>query len=40
MEPIRVYVGLDSADSVAARTDLAMRELERTGAWDRDVLVK
>ncbi|HEU4840121.1 MAG TPA: alpha/beta-hydrolase family protein, partial [Ilumatobacteraceae bacterium] len=39
VEPIRVYVGLDSADSVEARTDLAMRELERSGAFDRDVLV-
>jgi len=38
-EPIRVYVGLDSADSLAARVDLAVRELERTGAFDREVLV-
>lgn len=37
-EPIRVYVGLRSADSVDAQADLAVRELERTGAFDRKVL--
>ena len=37
-EPIRVYVGLKSADDVEARVALAMEELDRTGAWDRDVL--
>ncbi len=36
--PIRVYVGLKSADTVAERVDLAMQELDRTGAWERDVL--
>jgi len=36
--PIRVYVGLDSADSPRARADLAVRELERTDAFDRAVL--
>jgi uncharacterized membrane protein len=39
LEPIRVYVGLDSADSVEERVDLAMAELERTGAFERAVLV-
>ncbi len=38
-EPIRVYVGLESADDAAARADLAVQELERTGAFDRAVLV-
>ncbi len=38
-DPIRVYVGLDSADDVPARTALALGELDRTGAWDRQVLV-
>ncbi|MBV9446774.1 MAG: alpha/beta-hydrolase family protein [Streptosporangiaceae bacterium] len=38
-EPIRVYVGLKSADSIAAESALAVRELERTGAFDRKVLV-
>ena len=37
-EPIRVYIGLKSADDVDARVALAMEELDRTGAWDRDVL--
>ena len=37
-EPIRVYVGLRSADSLDERVDLAMQELERTGAFDREVL--
>jgi uncharacterized membrane protein len=39
LEPIRVYVGLDSADSVEERVDLAIAELERTGAFERAVLV-
>lgn len=39
MEPIRVYVGLDSAPSIAAESALAVRELERTGAFSRKVLV-
>lgn len=39
MEPIRVYVGMDSATTPEARADLAVAELQRTGAFDRDVLV-
>jgi uncharacterized membrane protein len=39
MEPIRVYVGLKSAPSIAAESALAVRELERTGAFHRKVLV-
>ncbi|WP_327095219.1 alpha/beta hydrolase [Nocardia vinacea] len=38
-EPIRAYVGLESAQSGAARAELAVSELERTGAFDRKVLV-
>jgi len=38
-QPIRVYVGLQSADSAQARAKLAVKELERTGAFDRSVLV-
>ena len=38
-EPIRVYVGLDGADTAQGRAELAVRELERTGAFDRKVLV-
>jgi uncharacterized membrane protein len=37
-EPIRVYVGLRSADTLDQRVDLAMQELERTNASDREVL--
>lgn len=37
-EPIRVYVGQDSAPDLAAQADLAVRELERTGGFDRAVL--
>ena len=39
MEPIRVYVGLDTAPTAQQRAALAVRELERTGAFDRKVLV-
>lgn len=37
--PIRVYSGLDSAATAQERAELAVRELERTGAFDRQVLV-
>jgi uncharacterized membrane protein len=38
-EPIRVYAGLQTADTDVARTDVIVRELERTGAFDRKLLV-
>lgn len=38
-QPIRAYVGLDSAGSVEERVALVVAELERTGAFDRKVLV-
>ncbi|MFG1699189.1 alpha/beta hydrolase [Nonomuraea sp. NPDC049309] len=38
VQPIRVYVGLESASSLTAQADLAVRELERTGAFGRRVL--
>ncbi|MFC4377164.1 alpha/beta hydrolase [Nocardia halotolerans] len=38
-EPVRVYAGLESADGFEAQTDLAVAELERTEAFDREVLV-
>jgi uncharacterized membrane protein len=38
-EPIRVFVGLQSALTEQERVDLAMAELERTGALDRDLLM-
>jgi uncharacterized membrane protein len=37
-EPIRVYVGLESADSLQKRVDLALKELDRTNAWSRKVI--
>ena len=37
-EPIRVYAGLESADSAQARAELVLREMDRTGAWDRAVI--
>jgi uncharacterized membrane protein len=36
--PIRVYVGLDSAPTARERAALAVRELQRTGAFSRRVL--
>lgn len=38
-EPIRVFAGLQSADTVQGRADLVLEELRRTGAFDRSVLV-
>jgi uncharacterized membrane protein len=37
--PVRVYVGLRSAPTEQERVDLAMRELERTNAFDRSHLM-
>lgn len=37
--PVQVYVGLDNAPTPRARVDLALAELERTGALDRSLLV-
>ncbi len=38
-KPVRVYVGLGSGSTNAQRARLAVRELERTKAFDRKVLV-
>jgi uncharacterized membrane protein len=38
-EPIRVYVGLRSADTAEARAKLALAELKRQGGFDRSVLI-
>jgi uncharacterized membrane protein len=38
MPPIRVYIGRDSAPTLAEQAWLAVRELERTGGFDRSVL--
>lgn len=37
--PVRVYVGLGAGGTLADRTAIAVRELQRTGAFDREVLV-
>ena len=37
-QPIRVYVGVESAPTAEARAALAVKELERTGAFSRKVL--
>lgn len=39
MDPIRVFVGLESADTTSGRADLAMRELEELGAFSRSLIV-
>jgi uncharacterized membrane protein len=39
LEPIRVYVGLNAAETPQERAELALRELERVGAFDRSMLV-
>lgn len=38
-EPIRVYVGLNSAKTIAERVSLALAELQRVGAFERSVLI-
>ncbi|MFC9324535.1 alpha/beta hydrolase [Kitasatospora sp. NPDC057015] len=38
MDPVRVYVGLRAADTLQARADLAVAELERTGGFSRGIL--
>lgn len=38
-EPIRVYVGLNSAETAGARAKLALEELKRTGAFERSILI-
>lgn len=37
--PARVYVGLDAASTVAGRVELAVAEMDRVGAFDRDLIV-
>ncbi|MEJ2867938.1 alpha/beta-hydrolase family protein [Actinomycetospora sp. OC33-EN08] len=38
VEPVRAYVGLETATEPQARADLAVRELEREGAFSRPVV--
>jgi hypothetical protein len=39
LDPIRVYIGLESAPTDEERVALALRELDRTGAFDREWLM-
>ncbi|WP_433296384.1 alpha/beta hydrolase [Actinoplanes sp. CA-030573] len=38
IEPIRLYAGLASADDIQKRADLVVREMDRTGAFERAVV--
>jgi uncharacterized membrane protein len=38
-EPIRIYAGLQTADTDDGRMNVILRELDRTGAFDRKVLI-
>ncbi len=38
-EPLRVYIGLNSAETIDERVDLAMEELHRVGAFERSYLI-
>ncbi len=38
-DAIRVYIGVESADSIESRVALAIDELRRTGAFDRSLLI-
>lgn len=39
LDPVRTYIGMDSAETAAGLASLAVRELERAGGFDRAVLV-
>ncbi len=39
LDPIRVYVGLNAAETAAGRAELALQELQRVGGFERAVLV-
>jgi len=39
LEPIRVYVGLNAAETAKDRAALALAELKRTGAFERSTLI-
>ncbi|MCF6097984.1 alpha/beta hydrolase [Mesorhizobium muleiense] len=39
VDPIRVYVGMSSADTADERAKLALQELKRTGAFERSILI-
>lgn len=37
--PVQVYIGLDAAPTARERVDLALAEMDRTGAWDRKLIM-
>ncbi|MFP4648092.1 MAG: alpha/beta hydrolase [Halorhodospira sp.] len=37
--PIRIYIGLNAAETPKARAQLALKELQRTEAFDRSILI-
>lgn len=39
LDPIRVYVGMNAAETADQRAKLALQELKRTGAFDRSILI-
>lgn len=39
VDPIRIYVGVDHADTIEERVELTVAELHRTGAFDRSLLI-
>jgi uncharacterized membrane protein len=39
MDPVRAYIGMDSAETPAGLASLAVRELDRAGGLEREVLV-
>lgn len=38
-QPIRVYAGYNTSDSLEQRAEIALEELKRVGGFDRDVLI-
>jgi uncharacterized membrane protein len=38
-DPVRVYIGLETADSEEDRIELAIQELKRTGGFDRSIII-
>ncbi len=38
-EPVRVFIGVDSAESLDERVELAIQELRRTGGFDRSTII-
>ena len=37
--PIAIFIGLDSADTATERVELALKEMDRTDAWSRELIM-